>query len=365
MARGRQGGTGEPEEAMVAMASDQLLGSSDDVDQRLRSILNAMPHMVWSTTADGSTDFYNDVWYQFTGVPRGSTDGDQWTQPFHPDDQPEAWRRWRHSVETGEPYEVEYRLRRHDGAWRWQLGRGRPMRRADGTIGRWIGTCTDIHALKEAEAGLALVAGELTHRIKNMFAVATAMLTLGARRRSADVRQFAEATAARLDALARVQDFIRPGGPTPADLVQGRSSLHALIQALASPHGGDRFGTISLTGQDMDLSASRTTSIVLVLHEMFTNALKYGALSMNDGVLAISSTVANGQLVLEWTERGGPVVPHPPERQGFGSSLREKIVRQQLGGTMELDWRPEGLAAVLRVPLSRLVDQDVLAGSPL
>lgn len=331
------------------------LHHDDMAESRVRATLNAMPHMVWSTRPDGYHDFYNDRWYQFTGTPRGSTDGDGWAGLFHEEDQPEAWRRWRHSLETGEPYEVEYRLRRADGVWRWHLGRARPIRGFDGTIERWIGTCTDIHDLKEAETSLSLVARELTHRIKNMFAVANAMIAMGARQGGADVRAFAAATTARLDSLARIQDFIRPG-PAAAALAGASSGLHELIRAIAEPHAGDGADIVVVEGTDMAVSASRATSIVLVLHELFTNALKHGALSREGGQVRIVTRREGDRLRLDWTETGGPVLGGPPEHQGFGSTLSQRIVRRQLGGTLVQEWKPEGLSLAITVPVARLMD---------
>ncbi len=120
-------------------------------ERKFRTIADAMPQMVWSTRPDGFHDYYNDRWYEFTGVPYGSTDGEGWNGMFHPDDQEEAWRRWRHSLETGDAYEVEYRLRHRSGEYRWTLGRALPIRDGEGRIERWFGTCTDIHDFKRAE----------------------------------------------------------------------------------------------------------------------------------------------------------------------------------------------------------------------
>lgn len=121
----------------------------------LRTIADAMPQMVWSTRADGFHDYFNQRWYDFTGVPDGSTDGEGWNGIFHPEDQPLAWERWRRSLETGELYEIEYRLRRRDGVYRWVLGRALPLRDDGGRILRWFGTCTDVHEMKSTEAALA------------------------------------------------------------------------------------------------------------------------------------------------------------------------------------------------------------------
>lgn len=123
-------------------------------EAKFRTIANAMPQMVWSTLPDGYHDYYNDRWYEFTGVPAGSTDGDEWNGMFHPDDQERAWRVWRHSLETGAPYEIEYRLRHRSGQYRWTLGRALPVRNERGDIVRWMGTCTDIHEQKTTQEAL-------------------------------------------------------------------------------------------------------------------------------------------------------------------------------------------------------------------
>ena len=121
---------------------------------RLRTITDAVPQMVWSTRPDGFHDYYNRQWYAFTGVVEGSTDGEGWSGMFHPEDQPRAWERWRHSLATGETYEIEYRLRHHTGQYRWVLGRALPVRDEAGRIVRWMGTCTDIHEWKIAQEAL-------------------------------------------------------------------------------------------------------------------------------------------------------------------------------------------------------------------
>ena len=123
-------------------------------EQRFRTIADMIPQMVWSTRPDGFHDYYNRQWYAYTGVPEGSTDGEAWNGMFHPDDQARAWARWRRSLETGEPYEIEYRLRHRSGDYRWTLGRAQPIRDADGRVVRWMGTCTEIHEHKLAQEAL-------------------------------------------------------------------------------------------------------------------------------------------------------------------------------------------------------------------
>jgi PAS domain S-box-containing protein len=138
--------------------AEQALQESE---RRFRTLADAMPQMVWSTRPDGYHDYYNARWYEFTGMPDGSTDGAAWNGMFHPDDQERAWTLWRHSLATGEPYRIEYRLRHRSGQYRWTLGRALPVRNEAGEIVRWFGTCTDISEIKEVEADLQAANDEI------------------------------------------------------------------------------------------------------------------------------------------------------------------------------------------------------------
>ena len=133
---------------------EAALDALRESEQRFRTIAEMIPQMVWSTRPDGFHDYYNPQWYAYTGVPEGSTDGEAWNGMFHPDDQARAWQRWQHSLATGEPYEIEYRLRHRSGEYRWTLGRALPIRDASGAIVRWMGTCTEIHEQKLVQEAL-------------------------------------------------------------------------------------------------------------------------------------------------------------------------------------------------------------------
>jgi PAS domain S-box-containing protein len=125
-------------------------------ETQLRAITDTMPQMVWSARPDGYHDYYNQRWYELTGRTLEQAKGEGWKPIFHPDDQERAWARWRHSLGTGEPYEIEYRLRMADGCYRWMLGRALPVRDQDtGEIVRWFGTCTDIEETVAARETLA------------------------------------------------------------------------------------------------------------------------------------------------------------------------------------------------------------------
>ncbi|WP_082207316.1 PAS domain-containing protein [Corallococcus macrosporus] len=120
--------------------------------------VDAFPQLVWVARADGHHEYYNARWYAYTGLTPEASRGGGWRRAFHPEDLEEADRRWAHALRTGEPYEVEYRCRRHDGVWRWHLGRAHPLRDDSGRIIQWFGTCTDIEEQKRATESMRLLA---------------------------------------------------------------------------------------------------------------------------------------------------------------------------------------------------------------
>ena len=322
-------------------------------EARFRAIADSMPQMVWSTLPDGFHDYYNARWYEFTGVPEGSTDGEGWNGMFHPDDQERAWARWRHSLETGEPYEIEYRLRRHDGVYRWTLGRARPIRNEAGEITRWFGTCTDIDDLKRSDQAKELLSQELSHRIKNIFAVVSALIALSARQHP-EAKGFATAVRTRINALARAHEFVRPHTETSKPTV-GSMTLHAFLADLFKAYSDLTGATrVTLSGDDATFDDQAATSVALLFHELATNAAKYGALSLEGGRVTLDTRRSGDRFILTWTETGGPALTGPPDRSGFGSSLASLSVEGQLGGRLERNWRAEGLQVIADLPATAL-----------
>jgi len=322
-------------------------------DARFETLADALPHMVWSTLPDGYHDYYNARWYEFTGVRLGSTDGEEWAGMFHPDDQERAWRTWRHCLATGEPYEIEYRLRHRSGEYRWTLGRAMPMRDPDGKIVRWIGTCTDIHDAKQAATQNEILGRELSHRIKNIFAVISGLIGLSARHEPGQ-KAFARELQERVAALGRAHEFVRPHSnhSSPRELPE---LLHGVLRAILSSYPAIDDGRLTLAGDDIAVDDRGATPLALLIHELATNATKYGALSSPQGEVRVSTKVSGDTLELRWEESGGPEVSGPPERTGFGTKLCELSIVQQLGGTLERDWSRDGVSVVCRVELKRLV----------
>lgn len=319
---------------------------------RFQTLADVMPQIVWSATPDGVYDYYNARWEEFTGLVDGTPDASCWGQLYHPDDRARVETAWQHSLRTGETFQTEYRLRHREGDYRWVLGRALAVRGADGRIMRWIGTCTDIHQSRQAAAERELVTQELSHRIKNLFAVLTGIISLSARSRP-EVKGFAEELRQRVHTLGEAHDFVRisghgsgPGG--------GQGSLHALIERLLRPYEQDGVARLVFEGDDVAIDDGAATPLALLFHELGTNAAKYGAFSTPQGHVVLSGRVEGDHYHLAWKERGGPDVVDSPALNGFGSRVITLSIEGQLRGRLQRSWEPDGLRVDVELPLSSL-----------
>ena len=321
-------------------------------DARFATLADSLPHMVWSTLPDGYHDYFNAGWHQFTGVPTESTDGESWNNMFHPEDRERAWTVWRTSLETGNPYEIEYRLRHHTGEYRWTLGRALPMRDDEGKIIRWIGTCTDIHDTKRQTERVEILSRELSHRIKNIFAVISGLVGLSGRRQPAAAGLVQELQG-RIAALGRAHEFVRPSGEV-SGAEPCAETLHGILRQILAPYPALDEGRIIIAGADVAVDDRGATPLGLLIHELATNACKYGALCGSEGQVEISIRVDESELEIRWSERGGPEVASAPMDTGFGTKLADLSVRDQLGGSIARDWMKQGLQVTIRVPVFSL-----------
>jgi PAS domain S-box-containing protein len=337
---------------VVVDITEQRLATESlaESELRFRTLADTMPQMVWSTLPNGHHDYYNARWYEFTGKAPGATD-DDWTDLFHPDDQERVRSLWRHSLSTGEPYQIEYRLRHHSGEFRWILGLALPVRDANGRIVRWFGTCTDIHETRLAAEERELVAQELSHRIKNIFAVLTGIISLSARSQP-EFKPFAEQLRQRIYALGEAHDFVRPrsyaSGPP-----QDQGSLRALIDRLLVPYKPEGEGRIEFLGEDTEVDDGAATPMALLIHELATNAAKYGALSQDGGRIVLAGADDGENYHLSWKEIGGPPIEASQE-EGFGSRLIALSIEGQLRGKVERFWEADGLRVEIDLPVSSL-----------
>lgn len=200
--------------------------------------------------------------------------------------------------------------------------------------------------LRRVDAERDMVQRELSHRVKNVFALVGSLAGLSARKHP-EAQAFALTFRERVDALSRAHDMLLEREARGV-AIQGQT-LQALLETLLSPFRDEERARWSVTGADVDVGPRVAESLVLFLHEMATNAAKYGALSASDGRVAIAISVRDNEVAVEWRENGGPRLSSAPVHTGFGTRLMERAV-SALSGTIERDWRPEGLVATLRAP---------------
>lgn len=321
-----------------------------DLEQRFVALADAMPQMVWSSLPTGHSDYFNGRWCAFVGDTAESCHGDAWMRFLHPDDADRTARIWRHAVETGGIYEIEYRLRHVQLGYRWVLVRGSPMRDESGAIARWIGTCTDIHQQKEDAEHKELLTRELSHRIKNIFAVIGGLISLSIRR-NPELSSLGRELQQRVLALGRAHDFVRPHSEK-SRAPQGQASLFGMLENLLAPYSHGDGERIRITGDDVSIDDRSATPLALFFHELATNAAKYGGLSTETGHVHVVVT-AGDEISLLWRERGGPPVS-PPAECGFGANLIEMSIVRQLGGRLDHQWSAEGLSVTAIIPAATM-----------
>ncbi|QRM28841.1 sensor histidine kinase [Microvirga sp. VF16] len=457
-----------------------------ETETQFAVLAESLPQLVWSTRPDGSVDYVNRRWREFTGLSGEQFLGNGWEVTIHPDDLPQVREQWRRSLETGQAYEWEYRVRNAAGGYEWFLSRAIPIQDLTGKITRWFGTSTNIDAQKTAEEavrllesqyrlaleaadlgtwqidlekslitwdegtcalyhlphnglysltleeawqmihpddveavkariaaaaapgsdgqydsqyrailpdgklrwfrshgqvlysneggtyraislygvvsditerhaleeGQKLLTRELNHRVKNLFAIANGMVSMTART-AKDPKDMANALRGRLSALSRAHELVQPA--SASEIGAGADvELARLIEAVLEPYRQAGQNKITIEGPSVLVGSNTTTSLALVLHELATNAAKYGCLSCPEGELSIQWTLQNENVDFLWAEACGPRIESPPTFEGFGTQLSQRSITGQLGGTLDRDWRPEGLRVHMILPLNRL-----------
>ncbi len=319
-------------------------------EERFRGLANAVPDIVWTAGPDGLITFANDRWFHFCGI-APEENARAWPDlVLHPEDRERCLERWNLALREGTAYEIEVRNRRHDGEYRWFLTRAVPVRNASGRITAWFGATTDIHDRKQAEEHQRRLTAELSHRVKNMLAVVQ-VLAERSGSRATSVDQCLEAFRGRLQALSAAHNALLA---SDWKLV----SLASLVQTTLEPYlaDGDR---LRLDIQDLPLEPEKALTLALGLHELATNAAKYGALSRPTGSVALAAHLDPGgaELRMVWLEAGGPAV-EAPTVAGFGTTMLNQAIKYQHDGRVELDWRREGLVCRLALPLGKLATAE-------
>lgn len=305
------------------------------------TLANHVPQLAWMAQSDGFLFWYNQRWYDYTGTTLEQVRGWGWSivhDPAHVDRVREGFIS---CLESGEPWEDTFPLKRHDGEWRWFLSRALPVRDQNNKVLRWFGTNTDITEQKDAEERHLRLMREIDHRAKNALAVAHAIVKLSSGETIDDYRMVVEA---RIAALSRAHMLL-------ADRLWKGIDLRTAINTEMAAHNGEH-GRVWLHGEDMLIDSSFAQPLGLLLNELFMNARRFGPLSHGDatGTLCIAwHRNSAGKLEIDWNEQGARQVIQPAKR-GFGLTMMERIVRQQLGGAIETEWNAGGVHYLIAIP---------------
>lgn len=316
-------------------------------ERRLSSIAANLPSaMVYQVKADRAGNrrftFVADTCETLNGVSAAAAlaDAGALYGLIHPDDI-EAMAAAEHAAISAErPFDHVVRFRRPDGSVRWHRIVSASRLARDGSR-VWDGVQIDVTDAKRAEARQQVLVNELNHRVKNTLATVQSLAVHTARSHP-DPAEFADAFAGRLTALSRAQNLLTRESWRDV-------ALDDVVVAVLEPYEGRARGE----GPPLRLSAAAAVSFSLALHELATNAAKYGALSTPDGAVTVAWTVTDDQASLEWSEQGGPPAPEPAAR-GFGSRLIERTLSHDLDGRAEFRWSPAGLRVRLTAPLPAL-----------
>lgn len=320
-----------------------------DSERRFRGLVEAIPQIVWSTDSEARHDYFNSRWSEFTGIDAASVDGTIWERLVHPEDWPRVAEQWQECVATGQPYDIEYRFLHHSGRYRWLRVMALPVRGADGAIVRWYGTSTDIEEKKTLEMERELVANELEHRIRNLFALVNGLVMLSVRENAA-FAPFADHLQRRLSALHEAHAFIRAREP----VLERAPSIQALVRTVLAPY--DDNGRIAVHGDNAVLQSHLVTPLALIFHELATNSAKYGALACEGGSLSLHFRYAGGRMTLTWVEAGSTLAVIQPGAQeiagsGFGSKLLALTIERQLKGSFSRAFTPAGFYFEMDIPV--------------
>ena len=321
-------------------------------ERRHRALTEAGAIAVWRAEANGVIVGV-EGWTTLTGQAAAEVCGHPggWLDAVHPEDRAGAAEAWAQAVATGSDMDIEYRVRTPQGQWRWCRSRGVPVRMApdpmhpDGQVLEWIGVMEDIDARRRAEEDRLLLSREVNHRAKNLLAVVQTVVRLTG---AEDPAAFTTAVTARISALARAHTLLAEQDWRGADL---RSIAERELAAFMGEPA-----RVTLPESSLPLVAAAVQPLTLVLHELATNAAKYGCLSGTSGSLVLDWQIRDDELRICWTEAGGPAPPALPSRQGFGSRLVDMTVRQQLGGRIEREWQASGLLCRIVLPAVRVVE---------
>jgi len=311
-----------------------------DSEHLFRSLATNIPQLVFRTRGSGERTWGSPQWIIFTGLSFQDSLGYGWLAAVHSADRERTLDAWDVARQTG-VYSVQHRIQRvAQGEYRWHQTRANPVD-PEHLDDDWVGTSTDVHDLHTLQERQKVLLGELQHRTRNLLAVVQSM-SRQTIRSSDSLGEFQTEFESRLRALSRVQGLLAKFDHGAIDL---RSILDAELAALAD--GSFHTDKVQLHGPSALLPATSAQAIALAVHELATNALKYGAFKEASGRLKVHWHIEKAagtqrQVVLTWEETGVPLHA-PPERQGYGTELIQRALPYQLNAKTSFEFHRDGV----------------------
>ncbi|MGR3571647.1 HWE histidine kinase domain-containing protein [Brevirhabdus sp.] len=292
---------------------------------------------------------------EIMGFDDGETTVAEWMQHIHPEDQAGVEAQIRSCAREGLPFDLAYRVLRPGGSPRHVHCTGIFHNTGDGRPVVGSGFVRDVTDQKRAEQHQNMLMAELDHRVKNILAVVQSIARQSLARGQGVAPEAADRLVGRISALAQSHSLLARSRWEGA-------SFEVLVENAIAPYRGDGSGRIRVEGPGMKVTPKAAQTLTLALHELVTNAAKYGALSSDQGRLTvvwqIAGTPDNRRLVFVWQEEGGPPLESAPRQKGFGSLLIERVLTSELGGEVSLDYARAGLKVVIDLPLDNLQTAD-------
>lgn len=338
---------------LVAFAIDVDAGKRAEAalaesEARHRALIEGIPQLVWRAVDGGEWTWSSPQWSEFTGLSARDSLGFGWEAAVHPSDRAAARAFWQTAERTGR-LEMESRiLHAATGEYRWFATRATPVRDDAGEITEWLGTSTDVHDLRTMQERYVRLAAELQHRARNILSVIRSVFNRTAEA-TEDRADMIDHFRGRLDALARTQ-------VTVTRHPDGVADLETLVRDELIGVGLGDAERVTITGPDVALPLALSEAMGLAVHELTTNAVKFGALKSSGGALDIRwrfDMDHSGARALDftWQERGVPAVATNPTRDGFGREVIEQMLPERHGATTSLLFQGGGVHCSIRMPL--------------
>jgi two-component sensor histidine kinase/DNA-binding response OmpR family regulator len=343
-------------ERRVAKRTAELRASSERLVQseQRRSLALAAGQMgSWEWDPVNGRFTWDDGQYHIFGVDPGSFDVtvENVRRLIHPDD----WKHLQNAIKPAAPstpsFQSEFRVCRPNGEMRWCIGTAVASVDATDHVVRISGVTVDITERKEAEERQALLAREVDHRARNALALVQSIVRLT---RADTVKSYITAIEGRIAALSRAHTLLAQSRWQGADLAR-------LVDEELAAYRMDDAQKITATGPDVSIEPRTAQTLALALHELATNAAKYGALSVMAGRVRLTWELQQDNLILRWAENGGPATS-PPASPGFGIRVISASIERQLEGEVRFEWLPEGLRSTLAVPRGENIEPMVRHG---